>query len=687
MLKERIIFTSFIAASLLQANDVIKLEDVVTIGTKTQSSISDLPMQVTLISNEEIENSGASNVGEILTSEGSIYLNTSGSNGATMSIRGMAHADTLILIDGKRVNGEFSKSYELDRIPTSMIERIEIVKGSSSLLYGSDAMGGVINIITKKSKKAFSGDIQLTHGKNKNSADVNLLGTIDKTSYKLYSTYLKRDAFKKQENTDVKIMHSGVEKSPSDTTLPGAGNWGIIKSNLNDSYLVNRSFQDELELKTIGGGLSHIFNDYITIDFDASYLEEDKSSEYISILYESNYIASGTTTIKTKYIPAERYDKNKRQSYSLGFDIAPSNDLSIKYNLSYSQYDKDRKVYTNLWEELGYASKENSLSSVNKSTIKHTNNDFMGIYKFSDTNRITAGAEYRITNVNSTAYSVDDRKYKGLFTQHEYKPFENLNLVYGVRYDKDSIGEDETSFSFGTTFKITQDTKLKANYSQGFRSPDDRELYVDQTSPSGKKVLGSTVLDTASGKNTTLELKPETSETIEIGLITQGDIWNFDISLFKTNIEDRISQISYTDYMTFENINDSEIKGYETTLTITPIDQFLAKITYSRIDAKNKTDNEKLTYTPEELSSLTLSYLPLDNIELKTITKYTGTQVNSNNEEIKDYCLTNLKLIYKNAFKSTDLFAGINNIFRETLPEDLGAIEKSDYYFGIKYTF
>jgi outer membrane receptor for ferrienterochelin and colicins len=235
---KKIVGLSMVASAFLYANDVYKLDEVVTIGTKTASSVSDLPMQVAVIGAEDIENSGASNVGEILNSEGSIYLQTSGSNGATMSIRGMAHGDTLYLIDGKRVTGEFSKTYELDRIPASMIERIEIVKGSSSLLYGSDAMGGVINIITKKPKESFGGDVTLTHGKNKNGADLFVYGSKDNTSYRLYSSYLKRDAFRKKQNTDVKVMQAGAETSPS--ALVGGGNWATLRTNLSDSYQVNQ---------------------------------------------------------------------------------------------------------------------------------------------------------------------------------------------------------------------------------------------------------------------------------------------------------------------------------------------------------------------------------------------------------------------------------------------------------------
>ena len=682
---KKIFALSLVASSVLFANETIKLDEIVTIGTKTNSSIQELPMQVSVIDKEDIKNSGASSVGDILNSEGGIYLKTSGSNGASMSIRGMAQSDTLILIDGKRVNGEFSKTYELDRIPAGIIERIEIVKGSASLLYGSDAMGGVVNIITKKSTKPFEGDVTLTHGKNKNAIDTNVMGTVGNTSYKLYGNYLKRDNFGKNETTDVKVMQSNVEKSPS--TLTGSGNWATLKANLKDSYIVNHDYQDEIELNSFGVSLAQKINDALTLKGDISYLKEEKNAQYISGMYETNYIASGSTKIKSKYIPAEQFDNNERQTYSFGFEYAPSNELFLQYNHNFSQYDKDRKVYTPLWQELGYASKEASISSVNISTIKHYTHDVMATYKFSQNSKITTGAEQRQTDVVSTAYNVDDRKYTGGFIQHEYKPFDKLNLVYGARYDKDSNGEDETSLSFGTTYEIAQNTKIKANYSQGFRTADDRELYVNQTSPNGKKMLGATVIDTTSGKTTTWDVKPETSETIEIGLSTGGELFGFELSIFQTDIKDRITQLTTTNYTSFENLSDSQIKGYESALKMAPIDSFMAKITYSSIDAKNETNNKKLTYTPETLASLSLNFFPTQKLEIKTITKYTGEQTNSDDEKVPSYTLTNLKMTYTDVIKNIDIFGGVDNLFGESLPEDLGAIEKANYYVGMKYKF
>jgi len=131
-----------VAAVNSTAAQTIPTEEIVVIGTRTAVNINDLPMQVSVISAADIDNSGATNITEILADSGEIYIRTSGSSGGRITLRGMAHADTLFLLDGMRINGELNKTYELDRIPAGMIDRIEVVKGSASLLYGSEAMGG-----------------------------------------------------------------------------------------------------------------------------------------------------------------------------------------------------------------------------------------------------------------------------------------------------------------------------------------------------------------------------------------------------------------------------------------------------------------------------------------------------------------------------------------------------------------
>jgi len=672
---------SMAACSVLYAQGVSQLDEVVVVGTKTENKIFDLPSQTMLIPQETIANSGASNLSELFNGIAGLYVAPSGT---TMSLRGMAHDDTMILIDGKRVNGEFSKTYELQRIPTAMIERIEIIKGSSSLLYGSDAMGGVINIITKQPQDKTTGNVQVVGGKYKKSADFSVNTSFKDTAVSLYGNIVDLDNYDEEKKYGTKIMQQGQSKSPS--SLPSSGNWAKLKASLNDSDTMNYDYRRAIKVKTFGAKVKQKINETLSLNADYSYMTEDKDGLYLSSVYATNYLQSGKN-IMAKNVPAQQVDDNTRKNISFGVDYNPTKDLSISYSLAYSKYEKDRKIYTTLFNELGYANKEASVSSVNDSILETTIHDLLANYTISEGNRLTGGVERRENETKSSASINGDRKYTSAFVQHEYAKFDKLSLVYGARYDKTSIDENETSLSFGAAYDLFENTKLKANISEGFRSPDDRDLYVNQLSPSGKKMLGSTVIDTASGKTTAKQLKSETSKTVELGLATQGDNWAFDFTGFKTTIEDNIQRITVGSYMTFDNIAKSEIKGFETNLSYAPNDTLFVNLSYSNIDAKNKTTDTDLTDTPESMASLALSYFVNNRLELKSITKYIGKQTSSDNDEIGGYTLTNVKVSMKDVIKNLDLFAGVDNVFGKQTHEYLGLQPKKDYYVGLNYRF
>ncbi len=670
------------ASVTLCASDVQVLDEIVTIGTKSEKSVSEQTTKVEVITQEAIENSGASNLSEVLNATPWLYVAPSGKS---ISIRGMGHSDTLLLIDGKRVNGEFTKTYELERIPSGMIERIEVLKGSSSLLYGSDAMGGVINIITKKpTKEDVSGNVQVMGGKDKESVDTFVSGRVDKLSYSFYANYLNRDAYSKSKTADVKVMQAGIEKSPS--ALIGAGGWASLRNNLSNSYTISNDYTDNLETKTVGGSLAYDFSDFFRAYIEASYLKEKKDGLYVSDSYATNYKNAGNT-IMAKYIPAHQYDDNERFNIATGFDYTPSDALHVKYNLAYSRYEKDRKVYTPLWSELGYASIEASKSSLNVSTLEYLTNDAQLTWTLDQNNRIVTGAEHRIHDVSSTAYDVDDRTYTGAFIQHEMTPLEKLHLVYGIRYDTTSTDEEESSLSVGATYDLLERLKLRASYAQGFRSPDDRELYVNQTNPNGKKMLGATVMDTSAGKSSQYDLKSETSETFEVGFLTHGDGWMFDVAAFKTSIDDRISQVAYSNYTTFENISDSEIKGVEATFDVGLHETLWLQLGYNIQDAQNKTAHSKLSDVPRRMASVSLSYTPIHNLEFRSTTKYIGEQEGLEGEDVGGFSVTNIKVIAKELFKNTDVFAGVDNVFEKRTPEYLGLLPEFAYYVGFNYKF
>lgn len=146
---------SVLLASPLGAQAVdepIVLEEIVITATRSEESSLDVPAQVTVISREEIEASPATNLAELLDAQAGASSADYGPEGAlkTISIRGSTSSQVLVLVDGIRVNNSQSGSADLALIGLENVERIEVVRGGLSALYGADAVGGVINIVTRR---------------------------------------------------------------------------------------------------------------------------------------------------------------------------------------------------------------------------------------------------------------------------------------------------------------------------------------------------------------------------------------------------------------------------------------------------------------------------------------------------------------------------------------------------------
>lgn len=153
-------------------DEALNLKGVVVTATKTEKSIEGVAATVVVIDEEDIRQMGAATLRDVfektpeLTLQFGRFPHPSAKSKSSVSIRGMGSNGTLMLVDGKRLAGETERPYEMDRIPAAMIERIEIVKGAMSTLYGSDALGGVINIITKKPQEGFNATADIRGGLN-----------------------------------------------------------------------------------------------------------------------------------------------------------------------------------------------------------------------------------------------------------------------------------------------------------------------------------------------------------------------------------------------------------------------------------------------------------------------------------------------------------------------------------------
>ncbi len=162
--------------------DVYKMDEVVVTAAKYETEQMETPAFVTVITADELEQTGGRNLVEALrTISGLEYVNSGGplgtshsAMGSKLPIRGISDGE-LVLMNGVSINNPHGGSYDLNCIPLSAIERVEVVKGASSVLYGSDALAGVINIITKKPEET-KGHISLEGGNESYTKDSFFLG-------------------------------------------------------------------------------------------------------------------------------------------------------------------------------------------------------------------------------------------------------------------------------------------------------------------------------------------------------------------------------------------------------------------------------------------------------------------------------------------------------------------------------
>ena len=126
------------------------LQEVVVTGTGTQHLLKNAPVQTEVITNKMLRQYGGKSLEDILSGLTASFAFNDGDMGSQMQLNGLGNSYILILIDGKRIHGDVGGENDLSLIDPQNIEKIEIVKGASSALYGSDAIAGVVNVITKK---------------------------------------------------------------------------------------------------------------------------------------------------------------------------------------------------------------------------------------------------------------------------------------------------------------------------------------------------------------------------------------------------------------------------------------------------------------------------------------------------------------------------------------------------------
>lgn len=399
------------------------LDEVVVTATKTELTQKENPRSVEVITKEDIQNTGAISVRDALRTATNIdIVSVNHGGGENISIRGGDTDGVLILVNGRRVAGENyfmsqgSNAYALDRLNLSNVDHIEILRGPASAIYGSGAMSGVINIITKKSEKPeFSVGVAT--------------GTNEMSNYYHYDTGKNG---KVSVNFDVNFSKlRNIDSKAGKNLLHGPKQ----AYNLNLDYEMDENNNLNLMLDYAKDNLETRMRDFSV-----------SSSAPDDLKYPITSFTSERKTITLTYD-----GKNSNSDYSL--------------SASYSQLNRDP-----------YAA---DTPGTNEKKYKSWNIEARDTIRTSDNNKLIFGGEYRgdKASIYSGDNTVKNTDQYSLYLYDEYRVDNKLLLTPAIRYDYHKSFGSHTSPNLGATYFISDKSRFKANYGTSYRAPSVDELY------------------------------------------------------------------------------------------------------------------------------------------------------------------------------------------------------------------
>ena len=486
----KLLATAISFATIPASVTAAEQDTLVVTATGFEQKIQNAPASISVISKAQIEDKAYRDVTDALKDVPGVVV-TGGGSSSDISIRGMSSQYTLFLVDGKRISTRGTRPNSDNAgieqgwlPPLESIERIEIIRGPMSSLYGSDAMGGVINVITKKVS--------------------NNLG---------WTGSLHGDATFQEDNKSGDLFQTNAYASgPLIDGLLGAKVTGLLSRRAEDR-IVNG--YNEQKLRNGGVTLNFTPDAKNDVDLDvARELQDRNSTPGMSMASES---CRGNTC--TPNSPSKsRYEHTT-------------------YALTHNGYYDDINTTSYIQQEKS-TNPGREMKSYN-TIFNNQNQVFLGDHT------LTLGGQYRYEKLNDNGNQLEaadglnklTRWSWALFTEDEWAMTESFTLTGGLRMDKDeNYGTNWTSRGYGVWHLADQWT-LKGGISAGYRAPDLR-----QSSASWGQVTGGGRLDGIIVGNP--DLKPEKSLSEEIALLWDNDDnLNAGITLFNTDFKNKITEV------------------------------------------------------------------------------------------------------------------------------------------------
>ncbi len=638
-----------------------EMQEVVVTATRMKDEIRNVPRNVTVITAEDIAQAPSNYLPDILSRQVGVNLQSlyGTDKQAVLDLRGMgqnASSNVLVMVDGFRLNTPDLAAPDFSTLPIDEIERIEIVRGAGSVVYGSGAVGGVINIITNKGRK--------------------------KPSAHLYTSYGSYDTF--------------------DGRASGGGQYKNLRASANASYYDTNGYRDNglLRKKDAGIRLGYDASQYVNSDtFDAVTFSFDAGYHHDKQGFPGGVPIDDINSSRRRRKTTSPHDEGKttegRLRGGVETDFGPwgvlkingglrnrSNDFILGYTPLKSRSDQTSHINDHtLVSDLGYA-KEYSLGPtqntfqfgtdysytdyvskrMDQNERKNSKTESLGFFFTNQTQLLkdlSANIGYR--------YNI----FKGQFRNDEQKNFNGSSRwVNGKKFHRNF---DDNAFDVGAVYDMREDTSVFASFATRFRSPNVDEFALAEDNLKPQK-----------GKHFNAGLRYRFKRLAEVTL-----------TFFQMEIKDEI-QFDPVLRINSNYKNTTRRRGLETALKLHPFKTLYLWGNYTYMDARFKNKDIRIPLVPHHSGSFGLEWRIVEPLLLG----FTGTLVgerhdgndidNNSFAKLDAYQVYDAKLSY--TWKKFKLFTGVNNIFDESystvaFSESYFPMPTRNYYGGIQWSF
>lgn len=607
-------------------------------ASKYAQKSTEAPSSVSIITADEIKKAGYRTLADVLASVRGFYVYTD-HNYQYLGVRGFArpgdyNSRILLLIDGHRVNDAIYSTASIGTdfyLDLDLVERIEIVRGPSSSLYGSSAFFGVVNVFTKRGRDYKGPEVSVS------------VGDDDQVGGRL--------TYGKKFSNGLELLLSG-SSSKSD-----GADWYFEE--FDDPYYNNGHAEgiDEAESYTL-------FLKATVADFTFEAAHNVREDGYPTAAWETEFNNPDANTLD-------------EHSYAdLKYEHITESDLEITSRIYYDYYYLEG-IYPYDWADYDAdpASDPYILNGLDYAHSELWGGEFQAGTTFRDKHRVIVGAEYRdgftldqdyynyrfrtvapeYDYINSHTLNSDEDAYTwGLYLQDEYRINEKFILNAGLRLDHYSSFGSTSNPRAALIYNPRSKTTLKLLYGSAFRAPTPYELFYHDA---GETMLANPDLD------------PETIDTYEV-------VWEEMISnrlkavvnAYYYRIEDLITQdIDADGLLIFQNVEEIESRGIEFELEGTVWDTINTRFSYSYQKTEDAETGSELSNSPRSQGKLNISF-PLwkDLVFMNLEEHYLGSKLTVATDQRLDAAwVSNLTLYAQNAVAGLGLSFSVYNLFDE----------------------